>query len=375
VKDGRRKDVYHLDGSTYEVRPGYKEIRCVETRGMIKVLPAEAGAVDGIIPTLALVDELHRHPNGELYGVLSDGLGARDGRMVTISTAGSNEGSTLGKMREGFRELGGTKKGRHLRVQSGSDVYHEWALDPEDDPENIRDVKKANPAKAQTLEKLQRRRSSKGMTMGRWLRFACGIWTAGEEPEIQAKEWDALRVDIGQLAEGDPVWLAPSVAPSSDAAIGIASPRGEMVAVGAIVLQRREGHSLLVDVEETVLALAKRYDVVAFVDPERAFVRSADILEAAGLRRVPGIWSPQRKMAATGTFLRLLRSSALMHDGDETLRSHVLKVTLRESGGEEFMDVNAYDRAAVAVAMAAHHAAADVPAGPDTIILPSESFG
>jgi hypothetical protein len=260
-------------------------------------------------------------------------------------------------------------------VQSGSDVYHEWALDPEDDPENIRDVKKANPAKAQTLEKLQRRRSSKGMTMGRWLRFACGIWTAGEEPEIQAKEWDALRVDIGQLAEGDPVWLAPSVAPSSDAAIGIASPRGEMVAVGAIVLQRREGHSLLVDVEETVLALAKRYDVVAFVDPERAFVRSADILEAAGLRRVPGIWSPQRKMAATGTFLRLLRSSALMHDGDETLRSHVLKVTLRESGGEEFMDVNAYDRAAVAVAMAAHHAAADVPAGPDTIILPSESFG
>jgi len=91
-KDGRRKDVYHLDGFTYEVRPGYKEIRCVETRGLIKVLPAEAGAVDGIIPTLALVDELHRHPNGELYGVLSDGLGARDGRMVTISTAGSAKG-------------------------------------------------------------------------------------------------------------------------------------------------------------------------------------------------------------------------------------------------------------------------------------------
>jgi hypothetical protein len=48
-----------------------------------------------------------------------------------------------------------------------------------------------------------------------------------------------------------------------------------------------------------------------------------------------------------------------MHDGDETLREHVLKVTLRVFGGEEYMDVNAYDRAAVAVAMAVHHAVAN----------------
>jgi phage terminase large subunit-like protein len=359
-KDGRRKDVYHLGGFTYEVRPGYREIRCVETRGLIKVLPAEAGAVDGIIPTLALVDELHRHPNGELYGVLSDGLGARHGRMVTISTAGADEGAFLGQMRESFRDIGGVKRGRHLRAQDGSDVYHEWALDPEDDPENFRHVKRANPAKGLTLAELQRRRRSKGMTMGRWLRFACGIWTAGEEPEIQAKEWDPLRVDIGRLTEGDPVWLAPSA--GDNAAIGIASPRpDERVAVGAVVLERQEGHSLLVDVERVCLELAERYDVIGVLDPGRAFERSGDILEAAGLPRIEAVWSPQRKMAATGTFLRMLRDGALMHDGDQTLRSHVLKVTLRASAGEEYMDVNAYDRAAVAVAMAVHHAAANSP--------------
>jgi len=78
-------------------------------------------------------------------------------------------------------------------------------------------------------------------------------------------------------------------------------------------------------------------------------------------------------MAATGTFLRMLRSDALMHDGDQTLRNHVLKVTLRASGGEEYMDVNAYDRAAVAVAMAVHHAAANEPE--PFIGLPSEGIG
>ncbi len=372
VKDPRRKDVYHLGGATYEVRPGYKEIRCVETRGLIKVLPAEAGAVDGIIPTLALVDELHRHPDGELYGVLSDGLGARDGRMVTISTAGADEGSTLGLMREQFRELGGKKKGRHLRVQDGSDVYHEWALDPEDDPENLRHVKRANPAKGQSIDKLRRRRNSKGMTMGRWLRFACGIWTAGEEPEIQAREWDPLRVDIGQLSDGDQVWLAPSA--GDNAAIGIAAHRpDDKVAVGAVLLERREGHSLLVDVEQACLDLAERYEVVGFLDPGRAFTRSGDILESQGLPRVEAVWSPQRKMAATGTFLRMLREGAVMHDGDPMLRSHMLKVTLKSSGGEEYMDVNAYDRAAVAVAMAVHHAAANDPE--PYVGLPSESIG
>jgi len=370
-KDGRRKDVYHLGGFTYEVRPGYKEIRCVETRGLIKVLPAEAGALDGIIPTLALVDELHRHPNGELYGVLSDGLGARNGRMVTISTAGSDEGAFLGQMRERYRDIGGEKRIRHLRVQDGSDVYHEWALDPEDNPEDFRHVKRANPAKGQTLAELRRRRMSKGMTMGRWLRFACGIWTAGEEPEIMAAEWDKLRVDIGQLTDGDSVWLAPSA--GDNAAIGIASSRpDERVAVGAVVLDKRPGHSLLVDVEKVCLELAERYDVIGFLDPGRAFVRSGDILEAAGLPRVEAVWSPQRKMAATGTFLRMLRSDAILHDGDELLREHILKVTLRTSGGEEYMDVNAYDRAAVAVAMAVHHAAAFEPE--PYLGLPSEGI-
>jgi phage terminase large subunit-like protein len=352
VKDPRRKDVFHLGGFTYEVRPGYKEIRCVQTRGLIKVLPAEAGAVDGIIPTLALVDELHRHPDGQLYGVLSDGLGARNGRMVTISTAGADETSFLGLMREGFRESGGTKRGRHFRVQVGSDVYHEWALGPEDDPENLRHVKKANPAKGQTPAELKRRRDSKGMTTGRWLRFACGIWTAGEEPEIQAKDWDPLKVDIGQIQPGERVVLVPSV--GHNAAIALVAPRPEgRVACKVEVIEPVDGTSILARTEDRILELAREYDAEIHA-PGVGFIRSRELLIGNRLRVVEAPQSVAGVSAATGTFNRVLRAGLLMHDGDPILRTHALSATMKTNEAGEHYRVTDRARGIIALAMAVH---------------------
>ena len=70
---------------------GYREIRSLRDAGRIRVLAADVDHADGVIPTLALVDELHRHKSTELYGVFRDGLGPRRGQMVTISTAGDHE--------------------------------------------------------------------------------------------------------------------------------------------------------------------------------------------------------------------------------------------------------------------------------------------
>ena len=44
------------------------------------MLAADEATADGVIPTLALVDELHRHRSAGLYGVFRDGLGPRTGR-------------------------------------------------------------------------------------------------------------------------------------------------------------------------------------------------------------------------------------------------------------------------------------------------------
>ena len=58
-----------------------REIVSEATGGRIRVLASDVDTVDGQLPTLALVDELHRHRSPELYGLLRDGLGPRQGRL------------------------------------------------------------------------------------------------------------------------------------------------------------------------------------------------------------------------------------------------------------------------------------------------------
>ena len=91
---------------------------------------------DGVIPTLALVDEMHRHKSAALYGVFRDSLGARDGQMITISTAGENEQSALGMMRAAAYRLPSMRKDgsyTYARSDDGSYALHEWALGKDDD--------------------------------------------------------------------------------------------------------------------------------------------------------------------------------------------------------------------------------------------------
>ena len=140
------------------VKRGYREIRSGKDAGRIRVLAADVDTADGVIPTLALVDELHRHKSAGLYGVFRDGLGPRDGRMITISTAGDHEQSPFGLMRTGARELPVTSTGAHhyVRTSDGLFAMHEWALDRDDDVDDMDVVKTANPASWQTVERLAR---------------------------------------------------------------------------------------------------------------------------------------------------------------------------------------------------------------------------
>ena len=68
--------------------------------------------------------------------------------------------------------------------------------------------------------------------------------------------------------------------------------------------------------------------------------------------------SPARLTAATGTFDKLRRSGDIIHDGDRTLRNHVLAAQLKTSEqGERYM-IDDRNRAQIAVMMAVHAASA-----------------
>lgn len=175
------------------LRGGTKEIRSRRDSGFIRVVSGDKDTVDGVIPTLALVDELHRHKDGgELYGVLADGLGPREGQIITISTAGQTLRSVLGRIREASHKLVGIKRdGKHTFVRSanGQFEFHEWALEPDENANDLRLVKQANPLKANTVEKLRQRKKSPAMRGTRWARFACGQWVQGEDAALSAIDW------------------------------------------------------------------------------------------------------------------------------------------------------------------------------------------
>lgn len=173
-----------------QVQGGYLRINSRHDGGRIKVLAADAGTADGVIPTLALVDELHRHKSPDLYAVFRDGLGAKQGQMITISTAGDDEETTLGKIRSEAHSLPGMiQQDAYRYARTESFAFHEWGLESSDDKEDLKTVKLANPASWQTVKELKIRHDSPTMKPWEWARFACGIWMVGEDSAISEAEW------------------------------------------------------------------------------------------------------------------------------------------------------------------------------------------
>lgn len=379
VRDSAYAELLDVKHGTYRIFHQAPSLRgrsspSARRPGEIRVIASEVGRQEGAIPTLVLVDELHAHRDMQMYEMLRDKLWKRAGeagcgRMITISTAGFSFSSPLFALRERVQALPTYRlEGVEHRASGPGFEWFEYALSPEDDRDDLRAVARVNPAPWITLKTLRARRASVTLSPGEWARSACNVWTAGEDPAILPQEWDRLRADIGQIRDGDEVVLVPSV--GHIAALGMALERdGGIVAVRAEVLEPREGHSILADTEEAIAQACSRWAVRAVYHPLGPFIRSADLLAARGIPMVQAPQSPAALSAASATFDRLRRSGELIHDGDPTLRRHVLAAQIHTTEQGERYLISDRSRALVAVVMAAHYATAAPPT--PTIVIPS----
>jgi phage terminase large subunit-like protein len=333
----------------------WREIR--HNGGRLRALAADADTGDGIIPTLALVDELHRHRSGELYGLLRDGLDARGGRIITISTAGYNSDSPLGILRTQAQQLPSfTREGVYCHATGDGFAYHEWSLTDEDDLTDLKLVKKANPARHHTIATLKRRMNSPSMTPAQWARFACGVWTEGEDSWIEPKDWDSLKVDIGGVAEGESVWVAVDV--GTNPAFGIAAQRPEGgVAVDAVMF---EGDTPLEVVENKLVELSERYSIQV-VSYDGIFRRSAELLTDRNLPMEELPHSPERIAQASTVLKRLIGEKKLRHGGNDALRAQVMAGVTKETERGWRLVKSPHSRALIALAIACHEATRNAP--------------
>lgn len=327
---------------------GYREIRrrnpddhenTKNFRGLIKVLAADADTADGWGGTLALIDELHRMKDSELYGVIYDGLGPRSGQLITISTAGETVDSPLGELRAKAYALPKMqRKGAHRYVTNGAFSMHEWALEPDQDREDMRLVKQANPAPWMTPAKLRKRRASPSMTEGQWARFACGVWGLGGDPGFDREVWASLPA-LAQPSPGRKITLGFDGARRRDgtALVGCDVKAGQLFVLGYWQKPADAGDDWEVpeaEVDQAVEYAFERWNVWRlYGDPpfwESALDRWAG---QYGIARVVRWWTNRIKTTAIAlrAFKNDMDPERMAHDGDERLAEHIANAIRHET--------------------------------------------
>ena len=323
--------------SRFDPKRGFKEIRSTADAGKIRVLAADVDHADGVIPTLALVDELGRHKKPDLYGVFRDGLGPRDGQLVGISTAGEHEGTPLGVIRQAARKLPATREGKYLYARAEDDAFalHEWALEDEDDVHDMELVKQVNPASWMTTKLLKQRHDSPSMMSWQWARLACGIWLSADLRWMQASDWFDNEVEQ-ELELGDRIALGFDGARYHDATALVAC-RIEDGLLQVIDVWEHPGGGDEWEVPEGAVdaAVARAMDdykvVRGYFDPPLWQSEVDGWAREYGETAAMKYWTNRaRFMNAVERFRTDHASSKIKHVADERLTRHVLSAQLRE---------------------------------------------
>ena len=322
-------------GARFKLHPGYRRIRHVDTYARLQVQAADDRTGDGPIPTLAILDELHRHRTLRLYRTWRGKLTKRGGQLLTISTAGEPYGE-FETTRDAIRHAATvyTRSGSMTRSTGGGVVMHDWAVAEGEPVDDMRVVKAANPFPGVTEESLRRKHESPTMTLAHWSRFVCNRPTREVNAAIQESEWRAAAVsDV--IPPGTRIHAGLDVAWKWDTTALVPlwwrDSEYRLLGPATILTPPRDGTSLDPNrVEAALVQLHNRTPIERLtMDTSRAeqlaeWARSelgCDVLD----RR------QTNPLAAEdySRFMEALRSGWLKHSGDPGLTQHVLNAVAR----------------------------------------------
>jgi phage terminase large subunit-like protein len=319
----------------FKCLPGFRRIRFDAMGSRLQIFAADDRTGDGVVPTLALVDELHRHRDLALYRTWRGKLDKRGGQIVTISTAGE-PGAEFETQREMIRQGAAdiTRTETYVRAASDELVLHEYAVPEDGDTDDLELVKRANPLKAVTLAQLARKKASPTMTPAHWRRFTCNLPTRSEAAAITESEWFGAAV-AETIPEGQSVWAGLDVAWKWDTTalvpVWIRDAEYRLLGPADVLVPPRDGTSLEPSlVEDTLRRLHARNPIHTLImDETRAEQLAAWAEDTLGCRVQP--WPHSPKMAALDyeRFMEALREGWLHHTGDPKLTRHVLNAVAR----------------------------------------------
>jgi phage terminase large subunit-like protein len=376
-------------GKLLRCYPGYRRIINPSTGGRLQIFAADDGTGDGIIPSDAFLDELHRHKNLRLYRTWSGKLVKRGGQLATISTAGE-PGSEFEQTRERIRQETPVVESRpgYIHCRSRRIALHEYAVPEDGDVEDMAIVKLANPFSGITEETLADKFASPTITMVHWRRMVCNLPTRAENAAVQEVEWHAAAVD-DPIPEGVHIWCGMDIAwkwdTTSIAPLWMRDPEYRLLGPARILVPPRDGTQMDEDVVRRALTEIHGRNPIdhLVVDPTdaRELVRwASEELGVAVIERPPTVLTRIEDFAR---FMEALRNGWLKHSGDRGLTQHVLNAQVhilpkgdpvferpsqtRQGGNQELRVIDALSAASMVHAIAS--------AQPEAEAVPMASWG
>jgi phage terminase large subunit-like protein len=304
-----------------ECRPFRSVIEHKRSGSTYRVRSSEARRSHGYNPVLAIVDELHVHPDGELYEAMKTAMGAREEPLlVSITTAGFDADSFC------FDLFSKARRGDDPRL-----LFRWWQAPDGADPEDRLGWHAANPASWITDEFLADQRRSAGLSENSFRRLHLNQWTESMEAWFPFGLWES-RVSGRHLEPGEDVVLAFDGSFSNDSTGLVACTDDGFLSVVA-AWEKPPGDDGwrvdIADVEAAVLGACETFRVrEVAADPYR-WQRSLQVLEAEGVPVVEFPQSAQRMGPATAAFHDAAMEGRLSHDGDERLGRHVAHCVLK----------------------------------------------
>lgn len=291
----------------------------------LRVLAADAPRLHGLTPSLAIVDELHTHPDDEVYLALRTATLKRpDSKLIVISTAGQGADSPLGRLRgRAHAQPEVTRRGAFTDARGQTVRMLEWSVPEDADITDMRAVKKANPAPWITIDALREQHEAVAEVAFR--RYHCNQWTAKVGAWLPAGAWQACAGDT-TFEEGERIWVGVDVGGErSDSAVVWVN---ENLHVG---VDTWSGDDAVLEVAAFVAELAGRYQIVeAVFDPWRAG-QMAQEWEQRGIRAVAFPQSDSRMIPACERLYDAVVHKRLVHPDDPELNAHVHAAVAKHS--------------------------------------------
>lgn len=306
------------------------ELVVKKTDSRYRVLSADAHTKEGLNVSLAVVDELHAHPNRDLYDVLSLSTGAREHPLILAITTPGNRYDRFGHDTIAYQLY---TYGR--RIESGEVVdpdffFRSWEpSDPSCSPADRGAWAEANPALGDFLHVADLEAAARVTPEAEFKTKRLGLWTTSSEAWLPHGAWDACADGQPEPAQGTRVVLALDGSFSGDATALVGAtvePNPRMFVVAVWEKPMTAGASWRVDVadvEDAVLQACKMYSVDEVVcDPYR-WQWSMQNLESQGAPIVEYPQGNSRMIPAAQKVFEAVTRGLLRHDGNQVLARHI----------------------------------------------------